>query len=231
MKELKNYYDKSKSKWFGISVFAWAILTIIFNFIEKELSNWIATWTTDQNLTSLTQSLLVFLFAYVAPSTIALVSYFSILDYINKKGWKKKFPQYDINGEWVGTISFTKSINDTGWNISNKKSETIPVHIEQTCNTLRIKPSVGDNMAFYSILADWDERDRLNILYKAEYYKNLREQGFPEYRFGYEELHIDSKGLTPKQKPLKITGIFRHCLTDDGKSIFMGDVTYERVKK
>jgi len=230
MKELKDYYEKSKRKWFSITVSAWVILVIIFNIIAKLLSNSVTTTCiTDQDVINNIEFLIVFLSALV-PTTAALVFYFSILDYVNKEGWRKKFPQYDINGEWSGTISFTKSISSTGWD-TNNKNESIPVHIEQTCNTLRIKPSGSDNMRFYSILADWDERDRLNILYKAEYYKNLRKQDFPECRLGYEELHIDTQGLTLKEKPLKITGTFRHCLTDDGKPIYMGDVVYERKQK
>lgn len=86
-------------------------------------------------------------------------------------------------------------------------------------------------MAFYSILADWDERNNLNILYKAIYYDSLQEQGFPESRFGYEELHIDKHGLTTGQKPRKIIGKFWHCLSRDGKPVFMGDVVYERRSK
>jgi len=155
MKELKKYYETSKREWLCIIVSGWVILIIIFNIIGVVFSKLVTTWITDQDVKSNFEILLVFLSALV-PTTIALVSYFSILDHINKEGWKKKFPQYDINGEWVGTISFTRGINDTGWNLSNKKSESIPVHIEQTCNTLRIKPSVGDNMTFYSILADFN---------------------------------------------------------------------------
>jgi len=233
MKELKNYYEKSKKKWFYITVSVWVILTMIFSVMEKAFSKLVTIWAINQDLISESyiQVLFVFLSALV-PTTIVFVSYFSILNYIDQKGWKKKFPQYDISGKWLGTVDFTESINDGGiWSTSKETSKSTAVNIVQTCNTIKIEPSFGDDMVFYSILADWDEMGSLNIFYKAEYYKPLQKQGFPAFRYGYERLYIDTTDLPPKEKPLKIKGDFRHCLSDDGKPIFMGDVTYERVKK
>lgn len=31
--------------------------------------------------------------------------------------WKKKYPQYNISGEWKGTTKYTKCLDSRGWNI------------------------------------------------------------------------------------------------------------------
>ena len=233
MEELKKYYEKSKNKWLSITAFSWTALTMLFSIIKDAAFAFINSWAVNQNFTSenYIQSLINFIFAYVAPTTAALIFYFAVIDYINKKGWKKKFPQHDISGEWNGTIFFRKSLDSKngGWDTSIKKNEHTPVIIEQTCNTIKIKPSIGKNIEWHSIMAAWDEKGILNILYKVEYYEPLQEKNFPESRFGYETLSIDRTGLSPKQKPDKMSGKFRHCISYDDKPLFMGDVEYERI--
>lgn len=237
MKELKDYYEKSKRKWLKWCMLAWTFFTIIFNFIKEVISNSFTTWATNPNVTWINlnsekyfQEVLTLVFVCVAPTTIALTSYFAILNYINKIGWKKKFPQNDVSGEWLDTTTYTKSLGDQkdGWVMSNKVSISSPIHIEQTCQTVKVKPSIGIAFEWHSILADWDDKNNLNILYTVEYNESLQEKEYPERRTGYEKMSIDTVGLSAKQKPRKMVGKFWHCLSWDGKPMHMGDVIYER---
>jgi len=49
MKELKEYYEKSKRKWFGICIGAWAILSILLNFFEQLAFASIVNWADKNN--------------------------------------------------------------------------------------------------------------------------------------------------------------------------------------
>jgi len=229
MKVLKDYYEKCKNEWFERSIVIWAFLTLFFIFLNEWLSTSIIVLVADPTVLWITKNVFVLLLGCVAPTAITITLYFSILDYINREQWKKKFPQYDVSGEWDDTTIYTESIGSQSMDrVTPNKSVSSPVHITQTCKTIKIDPSIGDDFEWHSITADWDDHGALNILYKVEYKGALRAIGYPANRFGYESMHIDKKGLDKKQKPHTMSGKFWHCLADDGKPMYMGDVTYKR---
>ncbi len=76
-------------------------------------------------------------------------------------------------------------------------------------------------------MADWDEHNKLRIFYCVNYFKELKEKGFPEERLGYECMSIKDYDKETK-KPIKMIGTFHHCVSDDGKPFFLGDVVYSR---
>ena len=58
--------------------------------------------------------------------------------------------------------------------------------IEQTCESVSVKMSVGEDFRWYSLLADWNDNNELEIFHGADYYTRLQEEGYPEFRIGYE---------------------------------------------
>lgn len=233
MKELVDCYKSRKNNLLLVSVSCWFILTIIFFILSEEISNCLSNYATNSSIKWVTESnemllqlLFTLLLDLIAPATIVFIPYFFYIDYFNKEGWKKKFPQYDVSGEWLDTTTYMKGLDGNGWSTSNRINVPSPVRIEQTCQTVKVLPSIGDDFEWHSLLAGWDENDNLRILYKVEYYENLQEnQGYPESRTGYESMHICPND---NKRPCKMVGKFWHCIRSDGKPMYMGDVTYER---
>ena len=131
--ELKEYYKKCESKILKWSIAGWALLSLIFNILKDNLNNAIVNWPAG----NISKEILVWFFAWVTPTSIILVLYYSICDHINKKHWKKKFPQYDISGEWKDTTKYTKCLDSRGWNDFEFSSDS-PVQIVQTCKSIKI---------------------------------------------------------------------------------------------
>lgn len=239
---LAEYYKKCESKLLTWSIASWALLTLFCNIIRNDLSDVITNclvklaanlsikWLSsilNWFASNLIQEIIIWLFAWVTPTSIILALYHFIGEYINTKYWKKKYPQYDISGEWRDTTQYSKSLDNDGWkDVVNESIST--VQIEQSCKTIKVKPSDGIGFTWQSILVDWDNDGNLNILYTVEYKDKLQRQGYPERRYGYERMHIDTTGLSMNQKPQRMVGKFWHCISFDGMPIHMGDVTYER---
>jgi len=236
VKELKDYYEKSKNTLLLVSIPLWVVLAVVFFFLGEGISAWFAslavnpniTWITPEN-EKITQYIFSLLIDFAAPTSIVVAFYFGTLKYIDSTGWKKKFPQYDVSGEWYDVTTYSKGIDANGWTTSNRKSVPSPVRIEQSCQSIEVLPSIGNDFEWHSLSADWDERKNLKILYEVEYYQALQDQGYPERRIGYESMHIYSTGVAQKKKPDKMVGKFWHCLAYDGKPMYMGDVVYQRT--
>ena len=165
---------------------------------------------------------------FIAPTAIVFFLYNIALKYVDEKGWKKKYPEFDISGSWKDTTYYTQYLDKNGLSsIDTKHSELSPVIIEQTCREVKIKDSVGKGFKWYSLLCDWNGTN-LDILYTVEYYASLQEKGYPEKRYGFESMCIDEKNQQSKERPRKMVGKFWHCCSADGKPVYMGDVMYER---
>lgn len=76
-------------------------------------------------------------------------------------------------------------------------------------------------------MVDFDE-EKLQILYKVNYNNSFRSKGYPQFRNGYEKMYLDFNNTNDNGKITVLKGNFWHCVSDDGKSMFMGDVTYTR---
>lgn len=163
----------------------------------------------------------------VAPSGITILIYKGFLGYINTKKWKKRFPQYDIDGEWKDTTKYTVMFDEKGYENIEEKQVPSPVMIKQTCKDIKIKLSVGEDFTWNSLMADFEE-GKLMIFYEVAYNDSLQRNGFPESRYGYEEMVINTSELMPNEKPSKMSGHFWHCVKKDFKPMYMGDVIYER---
>ncbi len=235
MKELKDYYETWKRRMLILSLICWLILLIPFNCINENISNVLANWIANPNIPcifmkneTIIQQILNLLLGYAAPTSITIGLYYLILNYIDTKRWKKKFPQYDVDGEWSDVTTYTKQLDGSGWKSEKESNVPSPVRIKQTCQKIEVMASIGEDFKWHSLLADWDYANKLNILYKVEYYGNLQEKGYPECRIGYESMDIYTTDLKGKQRPRKMVGQFWHCLSSDGKPMFMGDVVYKR---
>lgn len=233
MKELKDYYENWKKKLLLYYVPVWIVLVFVCYQINQLSANILLsladnpkiTWISIDNIDFIEYFVSLFV-EHVAPTSGAVALYFYTLKYINEKGWKKKFPIYDISGIWNDTTTYTNKIDDKGWMRLSGKSVPSPVIIEQTCNKVEIVSSVGNDFKWYSLLADCDYNNTLRIFYTVEYYSKLQKDGYPERRMGYECMDIIEYGSD--NKPCKMVGKFWHCISDDGKPTFMGDVVYER---
>lgn len=230
MEVLKNYYNECVRCWSRRIIFIWAFLTIISCLINEILSDVVSCLVKNHTISFITQDnekyfryFIIVLFMCFAPTGISVVIYSGILNRINKKGWKKKFPNLDLDGKWTESTTYAKCF---GGQYAERVASS-PVHICQTCQNIEVKPSIGKGFEWHSIIADINN-SCLEILYKVEYSDNLQYEGYPERRFGYESMHIDFSELSPKGKPCKMIGKFWHCVADDGKPMYMGDVVYER---
>lgn len=233
MKILMDYYNKWKNRLLLYYFLVWIVFVLIgylFNQLISGVLTMLATnsqisWITIYNLDFIEYFVSLFV-EIAAPTSVTIALYNYTLKYINEKGWKKKFPQYDISGEWSDITTYTKQIDDSGWKKLNGKTVLSPVIIRQKCNKVEVKTSVGNDFKWYSLLADWDNKSALRIFYTVEYYGKLQKKGYPESRIGYECMDIFEYGKD--NKPCKMVGKFWHCISDDGKPIFMGDVVYKR---
>ena len=233
MNILKDYYDSWKKRAWPICLVVWVILVLIFYVLNVKLSDFLdllnIIWINENK--EFVQYVVTLLVGFVSPTSLSIGLYFGILKYIDTKGWKKKFPNYDIGGIWDDTTIYTKKLSDSGWEILNDISIPSPVIIEQTCRSVKIKASVGDRFTWYSILADMDDRGTLEIFYKVEYSNILQNEGFPEYRYGFERMNVQILEEDHRSIPQVMKGQFWHCLASDSKPIYMGDVTYTRNSK
>lgn len=234
MKELKNYYNKRKNFLQVILVPVWLLLCIIFSKINDFIAALFYEFTTNKIGIITTENLFVFelildvLLDLIAPTTIIFLVYGKLLQYIDEKAWKKKYPQFDISGNWNDTTYYTRNLDTNGLSIVNRKNKaSSPVIIKQTCHKVSIQDSIGKDFKWYSILCDWNGNN-LDILYAVEYYSSLQELGYPEKRYGYECMCIDTKEMNNTEKPSRMVGKFWHCCSSDGKPVYMGDVVYER---
>ena len=245
MPKLLEYYNKWQSKLQKLSFTTWTLLTLIMTFLGgalgNEIPNALAKWasnTTSSWLSSLlnspdimvaAQGLLKWLLALAAPTAIVVSAYNRILNRIDTKSWKRKFPEYDIGGEWKDTTTYTKSLEGAkGWEETQIIGKSTVI-FEQTCRQIKILPSDGTGFKWQSIVVDWDAKDELHILYDVEYRDNMQQNAYPASRTGYEKMHIDRTGLSAKQKPHKMSGQFWHCIQADGNPMYLGDVVYERT--
>lgn len=234
MPELIEYYETWKRHLLIISIVCFLILTLIFISLESLLkvlitalvSDTIIAWMNGENKQFI-KTIVSLLFSYAAPATITCLFYFKALDYIDKKRWKKKYPQYDISGVWSDHTTYAKCLSAFGWKDSNEKTIPSPVVIRQTCHEIQIKPSAGSDFKWESLSANFINNE-LNILYRVDYNVHLRREGYPEYRCGYERMTIDPTQLDKKGRPTKMVGQFWHCISDDNKPMYLGDVVYSR---
>ncbi len=184
------------------------------------------------------------LIGFLLPALLSWTVYFKRLEYHDREGWKKHFPQFDISGEWQDQTVYTNMIDNNQWVSTDKmaeklkekgwSSENLPaipssVIIMQTCRKIKIDVSNGAGFTWRSLSAEWSD-DSLKILYEVTYNEVLRNKGYPQQRYGYEKMHIDKNGLTQKDKPKKMTEQFWHCIAGDSKAIFMGDIKHPITK-
>lgn len=234
MKELKDYYKKWRTWIQVLSVLIWLLLSLGFLNLNESISNVMNGWASNKINIITQDNLVIFklildlLLDFIAPASIVVFLYNIALKYVDEKGWKKKYPEFDISGRWKDTTYYTQYLDKRGLSsINTKHSELSPVIIEQTCRKVRIKDSIGEGFKWYSLLCDWNGSN-LDILYTVEYYAPLQKKGYPEKRYGFESMCIDKKNQQSKERPRKMVGKFWHCCSADGKPIYMGDVTYER---
>lgn len=234
MKKLEKYYEQWKHSFFKVCIFIWVIMSIFFFMLSNYLVERLQIISNDNIIlfiNSKNEILFEFLLQYflglIAPSGFIILIYVFVLNYINKTAWKRKFPNYNIDGEWNDVTEYTIQFDSNGYKTLKEKKVPSPVIINQTCKSIEIVPSVGKDFTWHSLLTEL-EGQQLKIFYKVTYKKSLQEKGFPEYRFGYEEMVIDISNLTSKQKPNKMSGQFWHCVQNDSKPMYMGDVTYKR---
>ncbi len=235
MKELKKYYEKWKNKLLAFIIPFWLLFSMIFWVINEGVREFLLKCANDPQIIYITNEniyIVEYIFSFIidilAPTSIVIMVYLCSLKYINEKGWKKKFPQYDISGEWHDITTYTKEFDKNGWKMLNNSSVSSPVCIKQTCNTVSITSSVGKEFKWYSLIADWNNTGALEIFYKVEYFDNLQKKGYPEERRGFECMDIYREGMSEKERPTKMIGKFWHCISSDGKPMYMGDVIYER---
>lgn len=234
MKELKDYYKKCKRNIRMLLVPTWLFLYIISSYLNDILSVFLNKCAINEIGIITQENLLIFnlildvLLDFIAPTTIIVSVYGLLLRYIDKKAWKKKYPQFDISGKWNDTTYYTRYLDANGLSVINREHKaSSPVIIEQTCHKVSIQDSIGKSFKWYSILCDWNSNN-LDILYAVEYYSSLQEKGYSEKRYGYECMCIDTKEMNNTEKPSRMVGKFWHCCSSDGKPVYMGDVVYER---
>ena len=247
MPELLKYYKEQETKYLALSIPAWIILTLLFIGIESLLSAGIpvlltnsaiptkysvlSSWLNNSNTQIFAEELVKWLLTFVTPAGIVTVSYFHILKVVDTKCWKRKYPEYDISGEWQDITTYTQCLDSDGWiDRYPEKTAVSTVIFDQTCRKIEILPSDGEGFAWQSIAVHWDYQKELHILYQVRYTNIMQQKGFPASRTGYERMHIDKTGLPRNQKPNIMRGQFWHCIALDGKPMYLGDVKYERVE-
>jgi hypothetical protein len=222
---LEDYYENWKKRLQELCMGIWFItamgLLSIHDLAKEFLEN--SDLLSQFNMDYVTSILM--LFGFASPSLLAIFIYNKSCSYIDTKLWKRKFPQYDISGEWSET-AFLKWYDHTEkeW----KKEEDnykYPIIIEQTCQMTKIIAHPGDELKWHSIMASWDENNTLNILYQVDYYSTLQEKEFPERRFGYNIMNIFPNG---GEKPHKMKGKTWDCISITDKRPLMGDILWER---
>lgn len=252
MTELLKYYDEKRSEMLNFYSIIWFAVTVIsFLFLERIVTGFIAwidtvvvadlSWLLTDKYQSII-NLIILLVDFFLPASLIWTIYCKRLDYIDKEGWKRHFPQNDISGEWLDHTTYTDMIKSTGWvdvdkiadklkdkNWTDENTPAVPssVIISQTCHIIRIEVSHGAGFTWRSLSATWAD-DSLKILYEVTYNNVLRNKGYPQQRFGFEKMSIDRNGLAANQKPQQMVGQFWHCIANDGKPVLMGDVTYKR---
>ena len=221
--ELEKYYKKWEKTLFKYALIVWILLSILFLFIKGKVQ--VADSVDNHIMINYALSLVL---GIASPTVIIVLLYFFLLNKIDKQWWKKKFPQYDIGGEWIDVTNYTYSFSSSG--ITRDTTQSIPANVKiyQTCRKIVIQPSVSDHFTWYSIAADWDAGGFLNILYKVEYQAAIQGEKYPESRIGYEKVHSCSDKVDNKNRPLEMKGQFWHCVENDGKPVYMGDVIYKR---
>ena len=234
MKTLKKYYAESKKKLICYCIPLWLILLhmcfalnvifadIMMGFAQKN------TVTVILNHMDFFKYLLSLAIGFCSPTGITIAIYYVVLNYINKKRWKKRFPEFDISGTWIDNSYYTRKLGEKGWEQLRNEAVPAPVIIEQTCESVSVKMSVGEDFRWYSLLAVWNDNNELEIFYRADYYTRLQEKGYPEFRIGYECMSVCTEALDEEKRPCKMKGKFWHCISYDGKPMYMGDVIYER---
>jgi hypothetical protein len=240
MKKLMDYYNERQKKLYGQSIAIWVFLTAFLTWAERTIedflsnhsnsgmSSWLSSLFQSPNTQILMEAILKWLIALFAPTAIVTLIFYFRLKIVDTKSWKRKYPQYDISGEWQDTTTYVECLDHSGWSKITHKCESTVI-FEQTCRCLKIIPSDGNGFMWKSIAVDWDNQDELNILYQVQYTGALRGNGYPKNRIGYEAMHIDRTGLTERQRPHIMRGRFQHCIDSDGKPMFSGDVVYERT--
>lgn len=241
MVKLQEYYEDQQSKLFRWSIAIWMLLTMIMTWAGGVFSIWMADgfakWASSPQVSSIlgseatrtfVQGIGRWLFALIAPTAIVFGLYRRSCRKADTKWWKKKYPEYDIDGEWLDTTTYTRSVTEYGWNTPAIGTSQSTVRFRQTCSKVEIQPSDGDGFMWQSIAMSWDEQDAIHILYQVTYTELLKKKGYPAGRVGYERMHVDRSGLAPKEKPSRMSGHFYHCVADDSKPMYLGDVVYER---
>jgi len=233
MKELIDYYENWKIRLLALFILCYMILSLIFSFLNEVSSTFVINYANNPNITWLSSNninkikfILDFLFDYFSPIALSVVLYVYCLDHIDKEGWKKKFPQYNVSGKWSNETTYRKSlVPNKEWDILEEKKESI-MTITQTCRTIKVEPSPSEHFKWHSLLANWDEHKHLHILYEVRYFHDLIDNGRPEIRIGYEQMT-----LVGDDSPYELRGNFSHCLSFDGKPMFMGNVVYKSLSQ
>lgn len=225
MKELMEFYKKWKKIVIIICFFLWLFFLWIFSLVDDGISDFINQNIVNEGIAKIVEYVFDVLFDLGAPTTIIYGIYCKIMKSINEDYWKKFFPELDISGEWEDITIYTKQFDDYGIKKISDTKVPSPVKISQTCKKIEIQQSVGEDFMWYSLMTDW-QNDKLIILYKVEYNSNLQSKGFPEQRIGVECMSVKDIGVNGR--PTKMVGNFHHCVYDDNKPIFMGDVIYKR---
>lgn len=148
-----------------------------------------------------------------------------VKQYYTETKWKSVFPKYDIEGDWTDVTKYTNEILTSGFKNISDKAVGI-VRFKQTGSNIRIEPSPSKDLSWYSNIVEWKD-DKLMIFYTVDYFETKRKIGYPHKRVGYEEMTIESYD-SKTGKPNKMKGKFFHCISDDGKPMYMGDVIYTR---
>ena len=225
MKELEEFYNNARKAILQIFIILWILYSVLYVFLTEHVIIIPSLWPQPEIVSYALSHVL----GYGAPTGLMIAAYFLLMDYVDKVLWKIKFPNYDISGEWTDITTYTKVFDNNG--SRNIQMQDLPssVIINQTCHKVTIEPSVGQHFTWGSLAADWDSNNYLNILYAVEYKTSLQvTKDYPEKRYGFERMHIKTSGLGKKSKPTVMEGKFWHCVRDDGKPIYMGDVIYQR---
>ena len=223
--KLMEYYEEQQKKLFTWSIVVWILMTVFMAWLEVVLRVEISKLTSSE----IVKEALKILLALVTPTTIVWLTYSYILKIVDTKWWKRKYPQYDISGKWQDITTYEQALDSNGWKKIQIPPKPSTVIFEQTCRHLKILPSDGKGFSWGSIAIYWDNQEDLHILYQVRYKSVTQQQNYPERRIGYELMHIDRTELSEKQKPHKMRGQFWHCIAQDGKPMYLGDVVYERM--
>lgn len=218
IKELCDFYENGKKIVNLICFVIWLALIEVFSFFTDTFLSLMENEFAKKVVTEL--------FSIIGPTAIIIIVYFKILKFINTDLWKMVYPQYDFNGQWSDLTIYTKSVDKSGWHDLNDTQIPSPIIIKQTCLTMDVEPSVGEQFEWHSLAAKWKD-NKLIILYEVNYYNGAQRKGFPEKRIGYESMVV-CKHDSKTNKPIEMQGRFHHCISNDGSPIYMGDVTYTR---